>query len=192
MDYPLWLQIILALCMGLALAGLGAWLFCTSATKAIDAANKLSILISLIFGIKVGPDEIAREGITRVSAHDIRFARESGYRIKLLASAAEKDGKVNARTAFKAMKAGDEWARHIVDEYVSYLAVGITNMINIFQPDVLCVGGGICKEGDTLLVPLQKYIEAERYSQYTEKQTALCVAKLGNDAGVIGAACLID
>lgn len=41
MDYPLWLQIILALCMGLALAGLGAWLFCTSATKAIDAANKL-------------------------------------------------------------------------------------------------------------------------------------------------------
>ncbi len=66
----------------------------TADVEGIDAANKLSILISLIFGIKVGPDEIAREGITRVSAHDIRFAKESGYRIKLLASAAEKDDKV--------------------------------------------------------------------------------------------------
>ena len=66
----------------------------TADVEGIDAANKLSILISLIFGIKVGPDEIAREGITRISAHDIRFAKESGYRIKLLASAAEKDGKV--------------------------------------------------------------------------------------------------
>lgn len=41
MDYPIWLQIVLALSMSMALAGLGAWLFCTSASKAINAANKL-------------------------------------------------------------------------------------------------------------------------------------------------------
>ncbi len=100
--------------------------------------------------------------------------------------------KVDGRTAFDAMRAGDAAGAAVVDAYIYYIAVGIIDMINIFQPDVLCVGGGICKEGDTLLVPLKKYIEAERYSQHTEKQTALCVAKLGNDAGVIGAACLID
>ncbi len=100
--------------------------------------------------------------------------------------------KVDGRTAFDAMRAGDAAGSAVVDAYIYYIAVGLIDMINIFQPDVLCVGGGICKEGDTLLVPLKKYIEAERYSQNTEKQTALCVAKLGNDAGVIGAACLID
>ncbi len=66
----------------------------TADVEGIDAANKLSILISLLFGIKIGPDDIARQGITRIAAHDIRFAKESGYRIKLLASAAQKDGKV--------------------------------------------------------------------------------------------------
>ncbi|MBP3381970.1 MAG: ROK family protein, partial [Clostridia bacterium] len=99
---------------------------------------------------------------------------------------------VDGRTAFDAMRAGDAAGTAVVDAYIYYIAVGLVDMINIFQPDVLCIGGGICKEGDTLLVPLQKYIEAERYSQHTEKQTVLCVAKLGNDAGVIGAACLID
>lgn len=99
---------------------------------------------------------------------------------------------VDGRTAFDAMRAGDAAGTAVVDAYIYYIAVGLVDMINIFQPDILCVGGGICKEGDTLLVPLKKYIEAERYSQNTEKQTVLSVAKLGNDAGVIGAACLID
>ncbi len=100
--------------------------------------------------------------------------------------------KVDGRTAFDAMRAGDAAGKAVVDAYIYYIAVGLIDMINIFQPEVLCVGGGICKEGDTLLVPLQNYIEQERYSQHTKKQTVLCVAKLGNDAGVIGAACLVD
>lgn len=99
---------------------------------------------------------------------------------------------VDGRTAFDAMRANDAAGKAVVDAYIYYIAVGLVDMINIFQPDILCIGGGICKEGDTLLVPLRKCIEAERYSQHTEKQTALCVAQLGNDAGVIGAACLID
>ncbi len=99
---------------------------------------------------------------------------------------------VDGRTAFDAMRAGDAVGKAVVDQYIYYVAVGLINMINIFQPEVMCVGGGICKEGDTLLVPLQKHIEAERFSKFSEKQTRLCVAELGNDAGIIGAACLID
>ena len=98
---------------------------------------------------------------------------------------------VDGRTAFDAMRAGDESGKKVVDAYIYYIAVGLIDMINIFQPDVLCIGGGICKEGDTLLVPLQKYIEQERYSKHSVKQTRLCVAQLGNDAGIIGAACLV-
>lgn len=99
-------------------------------------------------------------------------------------------GHVSGRTAFDAMRAGDAAGKAVVDTYIEYIACGLTNMINIFQPEVLCVGGGICHEGETLMAPLRRYIERDRYSKYTQNQTELCVAQLGNDAGIIGAAYL--
>ena len=97
---------------------------------------------------------------------------------------------VNGRTAFDAMRMGDEAAKAVVDKYIYYVAVGIIHVINVFQPDVLCVGGGICNEGETLLAPIRKYVVEERYSKYAQKQTEICKAQLGNDAGIIGAAML--
>ncbi|MBR2338264.1 MAG: ROK family protein [Clostridia bacterium] len=97
---------------------------------------------------------------------------------------------VNGLTAFDAMRAGDAVGTAVVDAYIRYVACGITNMINIFQPEIICIGGGICKEGETLLKPLREIVEQERYSKYSAKQTRICTAKLGNDAGVIGAGCL--
>ena len=97
---------------------------------------------------------------------------------------------VNGKTAFDGMRAGDAVAKTVVDTYIAYVAEGVTNMVNIFQPDVLCIGGGISKEGETLMKPLREFVERERYSRYSNRQTKICVAQLGNDAGVIGAACL--
>ncbi len=97
---------------------------------------------------------------------------------------------VNGRTAFDGMRKGDTTAKLVVDRYIKYLAAGITNAVNIFQPDVLCVGGGIGCEGENLLAPVREYVEKERYSIHCGKQTQLCSAVLGNDAGVIGAALL--
>ncbi len=98
--------------------------------------------------------------------------------------------KVNGLTAFDGMRAGDAVAKAVVDTYIGYVACGITNLINIFQPEMVCVGGGICKEGETLMAPLRSIVEKDRYSKYCAKQTKLCVAQLGNDAGVVGAAAL--
>ena len=97
---------------------------------------------------------------------------------------------VDGRTAFDAMRKGDPAAKEVVDNYIKYVACGLTNVVNIFQPEILCIGGGICKEGDTLLIPLEEHIKRERYSKFSSHQTRLCVAQLGNDAGVIGAAFL--
>ncbi|MBR7092091.1 MAG: ROK family glucokinase [Clostridia bacterium] len=97
---------------------------------------------------------------------------------------------VNGRTAFDAMRAGDAVGKQVVDRYIYYIACGLINVVNIFQPEVLCIGGGICHEGETLLAPLRRYIEQERYSKYSARQTRLTVASLGNDAGIIGAAVL--
>lgn len=98
--------------------------------------------------------------------------------------------RVSGITAFDAMRKGDAAGKRVVDKYLHYVAVGITNMINIFQPDALCIGGGISKEGDTIIKPITDFVERERYSKNVEKQTLIKTAALGNDAGIIGAAYL--
>lgn len=103
---------------------------------------------------------------------------------------AAEDGKVSARLAFNAMRAGDKSAKEVVDKYIKYLAAGITNAINIFQPDVLCIGGGVCNEGDPLMVPMRELVRKEVYTRMLDKNTRIEVAALGNDAGIIGAAFL--
>lgn len=97
---------------------------------------------------------------------------------------------VSGRTAFDAMAEGDPLARQVVEEYISYLATGIVNIINIFQPDVLCIGGGVSNQGENLLAPLRNIVESERYTKHNDKQTVICKCSLGNDAGIIGAAYL--
>lgn len=101
------------------------------------------------------------------------------------------DGDINnasGRTAYDGMRANDEAAKEVVKKYEDYVACGITNMVNIFQPEVLCIGGGISKEGDTLLAPIVEVVDAERFTKNVEKQTVVKIAELGNDAGIIGAA----
>ena len=102
----------------------------------------------------------------------------------------DEEGKVSARTAFNAMRAGDKAGKEVVDKYIRYLACGITNTINIFQPDILCIGGGVCNEGDPLLLPLKEIVAKEVYTKNSKKNTEIVIAKLGNDAGIIGAAFL--
>ncbi len=98
---------------------------------------------------------------------------------------------VSGRTAFDAAKQGDKAGKEVVDEYISYLACGIANMINIFQPNVLCIGGGVCGEGDYLLKPLIQLERSQEYGHSMRKEfTEIKIAELGNDAGIIGAGLL--
>lgn len=97
---------------------------------------------------------------------------------------------VNGKTAFDAQREGDACGIAVVKEYIEYLACGIVNFINIFQPEVLSIGGGICKEGETLLAPIREIVKREQYSRHSDKQTIIKTAELGNDAGIIGAASL--
>lgn len=98
--------------------------------------------------------------------------------------------KTNARIAFAAMKQGDKAGKEVVDAYIGYLACGITNMVNIFQPHVLCIGGGVCNEKDYLLKPLLEIVERDQYTRDQAVKTRVCIAELGNDAGIVGAAAL--
>ncbi|MCL2883940.1 MAG: ROK family protein [Oscillospiraceae bacterium] len=98
--------------------------------------------------------------------------------------------KVTGRTAFEAMRAGDEGGKRAVNRYLDDLACGVTNFLNILQPEVLCIGGGVSHEGEALLAPLRGRVMAEVYSRHSERNTRIVAAGLGNDAGIIGAAML--
>ena len=96
--------------------------------------------------------------------------------------------RVGGKTAFAAMKKGDKAGAEVVDTFISYLACGVANLINIFQPEVFTIGGCVSGEGDNLLIPLKEKVCQETYSKDNTLKTDLRIATLGNDAGIIGAA----
>ncbi len=129
-------------------------------------------------------------GLVNITKDRILEARAAGRATSMDEMIGGDLDKISARTAFTAMKAGDAVAAEVVDEYISYLATGIVNIINIFQPNVLSIGGGVCNEGEYLTKPLLEKVWSETYSREGTPQTKIMIAKLGNDAGIIGAAVL--
>ncbi|SMC37422.1 ROK family protein [Papillibacter cinnamivorans] len=94
------------------------------------------------------------------------------------------------RTAFLAAREGDEAARRVTEEYIRFLGAGVVNLVNIFQPEILCLGGGVSNEADeSFLFPIRRIVERERYSKEVP-QTEIVRAELGDKAGMIGAAFL--
>ncbi len=100
--------------------------------------------------------------------------------------------RVSGRTAFEAMRAGDAAGREVVEAYIRYLSDGLTNLINLLQPDVVCLGGGVSHEREEdLLLPVRRRVAEISYERnMSVPHTDIITAKLGNDAGIIGAALL--
>ena len=97
--------------------------------------------------------------------------------------------RIDGRTAFIANAEGDLAAHQVIDDFVNYLAIGIANIINIFQPSVVCLGGGISGQGEELMRPLRERL---RYTSFGTKdmRTRVETAVYKNDAGIIGAGLL--
>ena len=128
-------------------------------------------------------------GLINMTKEKLAECEKKGVHTLMADIAAEK-GKVNGRTAFLALDKGDEAAKEVIDEYMSYLACGLANIINIFQPEVVSIGGGISNEGQRLIDMLDPLVKAETYGGGVVKATELRIAKLANDAGIVGAATL--
>ncbi|MCM1368464.1 MAG: ROK family glucokinase [Roseburia sp.] len=98
---------------------------------------------------------------------------------------------VNGKTAFECSKQGDAAACAVVDNYVKYLGEGMLNFANIFRPQAIILGGGVCAQGDYLIYKLKDYCKDRNYGFYGMPRFDILVAQLGNDAGIIGAAALL-
>ncbi len=124
-------------------------------------------------------------GLTRMTREAIEECRKSGRKTSMLLAE-----RISGRTACDAMRNGDEVGKEVYDKYVKYLACGLANMINIFQPEVISLGGGVSNEGQSLIDALLPLVRAEQYGGDVVQLTELRIAQLGNDAGIIGAAAL--
>ncbi len=98
--------------------------------------------------------------------------------------------KVTGKTAFD-YKDSDEFAKAVVEKYIEYLGQGIVNFANIFRPEAVILGGGVCAQGDELILPLQAIVDRDIYAGKIGPRVPVIVAKLGNSAGILGAAALL-
>ncbi len=101
----------------------------------------------------------------------------------------KKDG-LDGKTLFKAMECDDKAAISTFKRYIKYLGTGLVNLANIFYPEIIIIGGGISKEGDKLILPLQRYVSKNVYGAKFNPKIKVVAAELKNDAGIVGAAAL--
>ncbi len=128
-------------------------------------------------------------GLINMTKEKLAECEKTGRKTKMTELVAER-GKVNGRTAFDAKRMGDEAASEVVDQYVRYLVCGLTNMVNIFEPEVLSIGGGVSNEGQYLLDLINDEVHRQRFGSGLVKGPDIRIAKLRNNAGIIGAAVL--
>lgn len=100
-----------------------------------------------------------------------------------------REGTVSAKTVFDAVKAGDEVAIEIAEQFGEYLGKGLANVAAVVNPEIFVIGGGVSKAGDVLI----SYVEPvfQKYAFVACKGAKFALATLGNDAGIFGAAGLI-
>ena len=97
---------------------------------------------------------------------------------------------LTGKDVFDAASAGDAAAQAVVDRYCVYVAAGITDLVNILGPEKVLIGGGISRQGERLLAPIRAYVAANCFGGHDRTPPVIECARLGNEAGIIGAAAL--
>lgn len=98
---------------------------------------------------------------------------------------------INGIIPFEAAMKGDRAAGEVIGMYEDYLAIGIANVINIFRPEKIILGGGVCAQGENLTKPVEELVKKYCFGGAHGEIASIVTARLGNDAGIIGAANLI-
>jgi glucokinase len=119
---------------------------------------------------------LAREGTAAAGRHP-----ESALGLALT-----REGAVTGKTVTEAAMAGDEVAQEVLALVGTHLGVGLSSLANIFNPDVIVIGGGVIAAGDLLLEPARRELRERALPPMNE--TPVLEAKMGPDAGMIGAA----
>ena len=120
-------------------------------------------------------------------AREARHRIEEGMRTSILEYAEGDVGKVTARVIQDAAERGDSLAKELIGRTGYYLGVGLANLINIFNPELIVIGGGLSNIGDMLFEPAFK-VAGERAYKQAFQAMRFTSAGLGRNSGVLGAA----
>lgn len=115
---------------------------------------------------------------------------EAGVQTTILSFADGDLNKVSAHTVFLAAEQGDKLASDLIRRTGYYLGVGLVNLINIFNPELILIGGGLSQMGQLLLAPAAEVVK-ERAIELPAKAVRIEIGRLGTDAGVLGAVALV-
>lgn len=100
-----------------------------------------------------------------------------------------RNGEISAKAVFDAVKENDALAISVAEQFGKYLGTALANAAAITDPEVFVIGGGVSKAGDILIEYIRKHYELRAFAAC--KATKFSLAKLGNDAGIFGAAKLV-
>lgn len=120
-------------------------------------------------------------------AREARQQIAAGAETSILAQAAGDIDKVTAEVVHAAARQGDALAKELIAQISYYIGIGLANLINIFNPELMVIGGGLSNIGDMLLEPAYR-LAGERAYQAPFNCVRFARAQLGGNSGVIGAA----
>jgi len=98
--------------------------------------------------------------------------------------------RVTAQTVFQAAQDGDYIAHEIISRTAYYVGIGLVNLVNIFNPELILIGGGLSNMGSLLLDPAIEVVR-ERAFGISAKAVRIELVQLGDDAGALGAVALV-
>ncbi|MGN0805537.1 MAG: ROK family protein [Candidatus Coproplasma sp.] len=99
---------------------------------------------------------------------------------------------VNGKIIFEAFHSGDKTAKAVINKYLGYLSEGVINYVNIFRPEAVIIGGGISAQGEFITKPVQRKVNRFKLGGKNSPAVKIVAAKLGNDAGIFGAAAFAE
>lgn len=157
-------------------------------TGANGAGTELGHIVTHAGGRKCGCGRLGCWEAYASTSGLITLTKENREKIKSISP----DEEITGKTAFDKARGGDGAAKAVCDEWINEIAIGLTDVVNIFQPDEVVIGGAVSKEGDTIMKPLRDYVYKNEYTASNAgiKKTKILVSRLGGDAGIIGAALL--
>ena len=121
---------------------------------------------------------VAREAIRRINHGEVS---------SLTGIVGGKIENITAETVSIAAQGGDSLALEVISEAATYVGVGLVNLVNIFNPEMIIIGGGMAKTGDLLLNPARQVVR-ERAYQLPAQAVRIVSAQLGENSGLVGAA----
>ena len=86
----------------------------------------------------------------------------------------------------------DDLIKSIINQFIEYISLGIINLVNIFKPEIIIIGGAISKQKENLIKPIEQYVNTHSFLKHIGYKSKIVPAKFTGDAGIIGAKYLFN